>query len=85
MVGVPMILLSVILLPFKPKAAVKLQAGGWLLQAVGHFVFEHNKPVLLEVHDAMTVWSALVFVYRLWQRLIETGKISSRRGSVIKP
>ncbi len=75
MIGVPIIILSLFLLPFKPRAAVKMQVAGWLLQAIGHFVFEHNKPVLLEVHDTMTVWSALVFNFRLWRRFIRQGKI----------
>ncbi len=70
MIGVPMIVLAWLSLPFSRKAFFQLHTGGWILQFIGHFVFEHNKPVILEVRDPKTVVSALVFVWEEWRRLL---------------
>ena len=76
MIGVPMIIISFLILPFKPRAAASLQVVGWILQGAGHYVFEHNKPVLLEVRNTMTIWSALVFVASLWKDFLLKGKVA---------
>ena len=44
MVGIPMIVASLPLLPFNPPLGGALFVGGWTLQFVGHYVFEHNDP-----------------------------------------
>jgi uncharacterized membrane protein YGL010W len=72
MIGVPMIVVSLLVLPFNWKASAQLQIVGWILQFIGHSVFEHNKPVLLEMRDPITLWAALVFVFDLWRRLIRS-------------
>lgn len=74
----PMIILSILILPWRPRTAAALQVGGWLLQGIGHYVFEHNKPVLLEVRDTMTIWSALVFVFKLWKNFLEKGVVDCK-------
>ena len=48
LVGIPMIVFSLPLLPFAPPAGVALFAGGWLLQLVGHAVFEKRRPSFFE-------------------------------------
>ncbi|HEY9775887.1 MAG TPA: Mpo1-like protein [Planktothrix sp.] len=68
MIGIPMIAASFFVLPFNRRRFAELQAVGWFLQFLGHFAFEHNKPVLLEVRSPYTVASALVFVYEEWKR-----------------
>lgn len=65
--GVPMIALSFPMLLFNRKKAVALFGCGWFLQFLGHFVFEHNKPVLLtRGRSPLTLLSALVFVGQEW-------------------
>jgi uncharacterized membrane protein YGL010W len=44
MVGIPMIVASLPLLPLNPPLGGALFVGGWALQFVGHYVFEHNDP-----------------------------------------
>jgi uncharacterized membrane protein YGL010W len=69
MVGIPLIALSLPTLVVSPKSAAKMQIGGWILQFIGHFVFEHNKPVLLETKDPLVVVAALQFCGELWYRV----------------
>lgn len=44
MVGIPMIVFSVPTVFVNPALAAGLFAGGWALQYMGHYAFEHNKP-----------------------------------------
>ena len=44
MVGIPMIVASLPLFPINPVGAGALFVGGWTLQFIGHYVFEHNDP-----------------------------------------
>ena len=44
MVGIPMIVLSLPMFPFNPLLAGGMFVGGWALQLVGHYLFEHNDP-----------------------------------------
>ena len=44
MLGIPMIVASLPLLPLNPPLGGALFVGGWTLQFVGHYVFEHNDP-----------------------------------------
>jgi uncharacterized membrane protein YGL010W len=71
MIGIPMIVIAWMSLPFSRKAFFQLHTGGWILQFIGHYVFEHNKPVILEVRDPKTVASALIFVWEEWRRLLD--------------
>jgi hypothetical protein len=38
-------------------------------------VFEHNKPVILEVRDPKTVFAALIFITEEWRRLLKGEEI----------
>lgn len=69
MIGIPMIVLAWLSLPFSRKAFFQLHTGGWILQFIGHYVFEHNKPVIFEVRDPKTVFAALIFITEEWRRL----------------
>ena len=73
MLGVPLILLSFLMLLRNGKASAKLQFGGWVLQLMGHYLFEHNKPVCLEVRNPSMMVSAVVFVFEQWKKVF-TGK-----------
>jgi uncharacterized membrane protein YGL010W len=75
MVGVPMIAASIFLLPINRKASGQMFLGGWLLQFIGHFVFEHNTPVVLEVRDPKMLLAALIFVGLEWKRFFRRQKI----------
>ena len=69
MLGVPMIALSVPMVLFNKRAAGQLQIFGWMLQLIGHYVFEGNKPVLLETKSPYTIVAALVFVAEEWRKV----------------
>ena len=60
------------------RAAAKLFNFGWSLQFVGHYVFEHNRPVLLELRSPFTLFSALLFVARLWYRFFTGASLRGR-------
>lgn len=65
--GVPMIVLSLVVLFFDRKKAAMLFSCGWFLQFLGHYVFEHNKPILLtRGRSPYTLLSAVVFVGEEW-------------------
>jgi uncharacterized membrane protein YGL010W len=44
MIGIPLIVLSVPALLVKPAMALTMFVAGWVLQLVGHYVFERNDP-----------------------------------------
>jgi uncharacterized membrane protein YGL010W len=44
MVGIPMILASLPIVPVNPLVGGGMFLGGWALQFVGHYVFEKNDP-----------------------------------------
>ncbi|MSP61267.1 MAG: DUF962 domain-containing protein [Myxococcales bacterium] len=43
-IGIPMIVASLPLLPLNPPVGGALFVGGWILQFIGHAVFEKSKP-----------------------------------------
>jgi uncharacterized membrane protein YGL010W len=47
LVGIPMIVASIPVLPFNPPLAAGLFVGGWAFQLVGHYVFEKHNPSFL--------------------------------------
>jgi uncharacterized membrane protein YGL010W len=73
MFGVPMIVAAIVLFPFQKKKAAAIFGLGWCLQFIGHFCFERNTPVFLEMRSIPTALSALIFVAHEWKRLL-TGK-----------
>ena len=69
MIGIPMIILSLVAFPFNKRLSLLLQTGGWILQFVGHFVYEHNKPVLFALPAPhLTVIAAIEFVRQEWKK-----------------
>lgn len=65
--GVPLIALSFLLLPKRPKASIALGALGYSLQILGHYVFEKNTPVLIRTKDLRVIPAAFAFVgYEWW-------------------
>jgi uncharacterized membrane protein YGL010W len=71
LIGVPMIELSIIFLFIDVRIATLLFVGGWILQFIGHFVFEHNSPMVAAkgaIH--LTLLSAAVFVAQEWFYLL---------------
>ena len=73
MIGIPMLALTPVVWLVNRKAAGQLFKWGWALQMLGHYAFEHNKPVFLEMRNPFTLVSALIFVSGLWYRFF-TGK-----------
>jgi hypothetical protein len=69
MIGIPMLVLSPVVGLVNKRAAGSLFKCGWALQFVGHYLFEHNKPVFLETRNPFTFLSALLFVSALWYRV----------------
>jgi uncharacterized membrane protein YGL010W len=85
--GVPMIALSLLIFFFDRKKAVMLFSFGWFLQFLGHYLFEHNKPILFtRGRSPYTLLSALVFVGEEWVdtvRSIRTDLAESSNGKGI--
>jgi uncharacterized membrane protein YGL010W len=44
MIGIPMIVAALPIIPFSPALGIGLFVLGWIFQLIGHAVFEHNKP-----------------------------------------
>ncbi|HEX2570280.1 MAG TPA: DUF962 domain-containing protein [Polyangia bacterium] len=44
LVGIPMIVASLPLLPLAPPVGGAMFVGGWILQLIGHYVFEKHNP-----------------------------------------
>jgi uncharacterized membrane protein YGL010W len=79
MVGIPIIAVSIPLLLFKPRLALQMHAIGWLLQFIGHFGYEHNKPVLLESRDPLVVLAALQFCRDEWTLALEGKSLAEQK------
>lgn len=70
MIGVPMIFASTIIFPFNKMRSAQLMIAGWILQFIGHSVFERNKPLLLEIKSPFLLIASLIFVSRLWIKVL---------------
>ena len=69
--GVPMIALAVPFIFINFRRAVTLFVAGWVLQFIGHFVFEKNKPVIIsEATNPLVPLAALIVVGQLWARVL---------------
>lgn len=44
LIGIPMIVASLPLLPLAPPVGGAMFVGGWILQFIGHYVFEKQNP-----------------------------------------
>ncbi|HEY9684196.1 MAG TPA: DUF962 domain-containing protein [Oculatellaceae cyanobacterium] len=71
MIGIPLMVMSIPTLLFNRKMALQMQAGGLALQFIGHYVFEHNKPVLLETRDPLVLIAALQFCGEQWWLVLQ--------------
>lgn len=84
LVGVPMIAFALVVLFFDRKKAFMLFSAGWFLQFLGHYVFEHNQPILLtRGRSPYTLLSALVFVGEEWVdtiRSVRSDLVESSNG-----
>jgi hypothetical protein len=47
-VGWPMVAAALLLLPFRPLWSLGLFLGGYAVMFAGHFLFEKNRPTVLE-------------------------------------
>ena len=72
MIGVPLIALSIPLALFNKRMALSCFVIGWILQFVGHFVFEKNRPLLMtELRSPLTLLAALTFVLEEWTKVLD--------------
>ncbi len=79
LIGVPLIAVSILTLPFNWRGGLKLFTLGWGFQFIGHYVFEKNKPVLFsEARDPLTVLAALIYVSDGWSRLLSGRSLVDR-------
>ena len=67
MVGIPMIVVSFPTALVSPPLAGGLFAGGWVLQIIGHSVFEKNKPAF--VGDPYYLLVGPVWVAAEWMQI----------------
>ena len=67
MIGIPMILVSVPMLPFNPMLAGALFVGGWGLQFAGHYLFEKTSPKFLS--DPANLLVGVVWAGVEWARV----------------
>lgn len=71
-----MIFLSLAIFLFDRRRGLTLFGLGWLLQFIGHFVFEKNKPILLSSRRSpYTLLSALVFVTEEWLDTVKSVRL----------
>jgi uncharacterized membrane protein YGL010W len=68
MVGIPMIVASFPAALVSPPVAGGLFVGGWVLQIIGHSVFEKNKPAFLS--DPYYLLVGPVWVAAEWMQLL---------------
>lgn len=73
MVGIPAIVVGLLLaLSDRRREGTTLLGLGVILQLTGHFVFEHNRPVLMtKRRHPLSLVSALVFVGQSYARLFK--------------
>ena len=68
MVGIPMIVGSLPLFPFNPLVAGSMFVGGWILQFIGHYVFEKNDPKFFG--DPVNLLIGIVWTAKEWAQLV---------------
>jgi uncharacterized membrane protein YGL010W len=78
MFGIPMIVASLLLGPFRLRLAAGLFVGGWICQFAGHIIFEKNAPRFFEGWRNLLVgvaWSGIE-----WAHLFRRGFRRVRGG-----
>jgi uncharacterized membrane protein YGL010W len=81
MLGIPMIVASLPLAPFRPRVAAGLFVAGWACQFAGHYVFEKNDPQFFGDRRNLVVgvaWTGLEWAH-LVSRLFGGGRRRHRR------
>ena len=68
MVGIPMIVGSLPILPLNPIVGGGLFVGGWILQFIGHYVFEKNDPKFFG--DPVNLLIGVVWAAKEWLELV---------------
>jgi uncharacterized membrane protein YGL010W len=68
MFGIPLIVASLPLAPFNPLLAGGMFVGGWILQFIGHYVFEKNDPKFFG--DPLNLLIGVVWAAVEWARLV---------------
>jgi uncharacterized membrane protein YGL010W len=83
MIGIPMIVASLPLLPLNPPVAAALFAGGWAFQLVGHYLFEHNQPAL--VRDPFFLLVGVIWAAIEWAELfgVRIPVVGEAEGEVV--
>ena len=68
MVGIPMIVGSLPLFPLNPLVGGGMFIGGWILQFIGHYVFEKNDPKFFG--DPVNLLVGVVWAAKEWAELV---------------
>jgi len=68
MVGIPMIVGSLPLFPLNPLVGGGMFIGGWILQFIGHYVFEKNDPKFFG--DPVNLLIGVVWAAKEWLELV---------------
>lgn len=72
MIGVPLIALSIPVSFFNKRLAAGMFVVGWIFQFIGHFVYQHNRPMIMtEMRNPMTLLAALTFVTEEWVKFLD--------------
>jgi uncharacterized membrane protein YGL010W len=67
MVGIPLIVASLPVLPFNPLLGGGMFVGGWVLQFIGHYYFEKNSPLLF--NDLTNTLVGVLWAAKEWADL----------------
>jgi uncharacterized membrane protein YGL010W len=68
MFGIPMIVASLPIVPFNPLLGGGLFVGGWILQFIGHYVFEKNDPKFFG--DPVNLLIGVIWAAKEWAELV---------------
>jgi uncharacterized membrane protein YGL010W len=68
MVGIPLIVTSLPIFPFNPLVAGTMFVGGWILQFIGHYVFEKNDPKFFG--DPLNLGVGVIWAIVEWFKLV---------------
>jgi uncharacterized membrane protein YGL010W len=74
MFGIPIIVVSLPMLICNWQLGLAMFVMGWILQFVGHYFFQKNRPAFLQARGDPWIYAVgLVFVSEEWSKLL-TGK-----------
>jgi uncharacterized membrane protein YGL010W len=68
MIGIPIIVASLPVLPFNPLLGGGMFVGGWIVQVIGHWLFEKNDPLVVD--DPMNMLIGLLWAAKEWCDLV---------------